>query len=487
MLFHTWSFALFFAVVLAGFFALGRTRYWMHWVLGASYAFYAFQTVPMQGTGASADWWRLFYLGLVILSTALDFQVVNCMARLTGDAVKRKRKRKQWLAVSLVNNLGLLAFFKYALFFRDNANALLASMGLGLEVPHPDVLMPPGLEYLLPVGISFYTFQSMSYTIDFYRGKIDREPSFLRFATFVAFFPQLVAGPIERSSNLLPQFRRMPQATVEQFSEGASLFLVGLFKKVACANYLSLYVERIYSDPGQASGAALMLGTFCFAWQIYFDFSGYTDMARGVARFMGFRLMLNFNHPYLATGLSDFWGRWHISLSTWFRDYVYVPLGGNRLGEARTCLNLFIVFVISGIWHGAAWTFVIWGLLHAIGTIATRALERSDWYRDHFPDMLKRLWVFTFVLLGWVFFRAESLDDALLILRRIFTTPWTDPECPLLMLSLIFAVWIYQFIAESKARWLLESAPCKIILAAAMILYLMFCSTGGGAFIYFQF
>ena len=485
MLFHTWPFALFFAIVVMGFFALGRTRYWTHWLLASSYAFYAFQTVSIEGSGASTHWWRLFYLGLVVFSTALDFFVVKQMAKIPADS--GSRQRRWWLTASLVNNLGLLAFFKYALFFRENANSLLARFGIGLELPHPDALMPPGLEYLLPVGISFYTFQSMSYTIDFYRGRIQREPSFVRFATFVAFFPQLVAGPIERSSNLLPQFRRIPQATAEQFSEGASLFLVGLFKKVACANYLSFYVERIYSSPGEANGAALLVATFCFAWQIYFDFSGYTDMARGVARFMGFRLMLNFNHPYLATGLSDFWGRWHISLSTWFRDYVYVPLGGNRRGELRTCLNLLIVFVISGVWHGAAWTFVIWGFLHAIGTVATRALERSAWYRERFPTALKRLWVFTFVLLGWVFFRAESLEDALLILRRIFTAPWSDPECPLLMFGLIFAVWVYQFLSESRARSLLESAPCKIILASAMMLYLIFCSTGGGAFIYFQF
>jgi alginate O-acetyltransferase complex protein AlgI len=481
MLFHTWSFAAFFAIVLAGFFGLGRTRYWVHWLLFASYCFYAA--------------WHPVYLVLIVFSTALDFWVVEAMGKAPKqeeDHGKTKRgrfdRRKQWLVVSIANNLGLLAFFKYALFFRENANALLQSAGLTWQVPHPDFAFQfIGLEYILPVGISFYTFQSMSYTIDFYRGRIPREPSFVRFATFVAFFPQLVAGPIERSSNLLPQFRRAPQASPEQFSEGASLFLVGLFKKVACANYLSYYVERIYSAPGEANGAALFLATFCFAWQIYFDFSGYTDMARGVARFMGFRLMLNFNHPYLATGLSDFWARWHISLSTWFRDYVYVPLGGNRKGELRTLVNLLIVFVVSGIWHGAAWTFVIWGALHAVGTVATRALERSSFYREKLPAMMKRLWVFVFVLVGWVFFRAETLDDAFLIFRRMFTEPWADPQCPVLMLGLVFAVWVYEFMSESRFRSVLETAAVRVILAASMILYLIFASTSGGEFIYFQF
>ena len=474
MLFHTWSFALFFVIVAAVFFALARTRYWIPWLLVASYAFYAA--------------WHPGYLVLIIFSTAIDFETVRRMDRFPGKGSEARRKRKRFLIISLANNLGLLAFFKYTLFFRDNANAFLARLGADFQIASPEQWFSAvGLEFILPVGISFYTFQSMSYTIDFYRGQIKREPSFVRFATFVAFFPQLVAGPIERSSNLLPQFRRVPFPSAENFSEGASLFLVGLFKKVACANHLSLYVERIYGAPEEANGAALLLATFCFAWQIYFDFSGYTDMARGIARCMGFRLMLNFNHPYLATSLTDFWGRWHISLSTWFRDYVYIPLGGNRRGEARTCMNLCIVFVVSGIWHGAAWTFVIWGLLHAIAIVTTRPLERSTFYHQRIPAFIKRAWVFMFILFSWVFFRAESLEDASIVIKRIFTASWSDPQCPPMMLLLVFSVWAYQFLSECPARKLLETPPVKISLAAAMILYLMFCATGGGEFIYFQF
>src|SRR5213596_1208777 len=231
----------------------------------------------------------------------------------------------------------------------------------------------------------------MSYTIDAYRGDIQTERSFVRFLTFVSFFPQLVAGPIERARNLLPQLQKEPQITREDVGDGLSLFLVGFFKKVALADYLALYVDNVYAAPGQFQAPALILATVAFGWQIYFDFSGYTDMARGIARLMGFHLMLNFNNPYTATGLGDFWNRWHISLSTWFKDYLYFPLGGSRGGTWRTYRNMFLTMVISGIWHGAAWTFVIWGALHALGVMITRELERSAFYRERVPKLLKQL------------------------------------------------------------------------------------------------
>ena len=461
MLFHTWTFLCFFALVLAGFFALRKTSLWLHWLLLASYVFYG--------------WWNPYYLILIIYSTALDYFAVQMMDQ-------PRARRRLWLWLSIINNLSLLFFFKYAGFFIENLNA---HFGLGL--PLPENLMPFGLEYLLPVGISFYTFQSMSYTIDFYRGEIEREKSFVRFATFVSFFPQLVAGPIERAKNLLPQFLKTPKVTRANFADGLSLFVVGLFKKLALANYLALYVERVYGAPGDFGGAALAVGTFAFAWQIYFDFSGYTDMARGVARMMGFRLMLNFNNPYLATGLGDFWSRWHISLSTWFRDYVYIPLGGNRAGAQRMYLSLLATFVISGLWHGAAWTFLVWGALHGVGLVATRGLEHSDWYREKLPCFVKRTAVFLFVCLAWIFFRAESMPDAWLILSRIFGAAWTDPQMPLLMLALVGVAWAYQFMHESRWQSLLQPAWVRVGLMVGMLIYLCLCSSGGGAFIYFQF
>ena len=516
MLFHTWTFLLFFAVTIAGFWALRPTRFWLHWILLASAVFYG--------------WWHPYYLLLVFYSTALDYFIVGWMERetrlakpgwrmvasfavfvgsvLIGLLVPAgwgglamavgffavvlavghwRRSRRCWLVVSVINNLSVLVFFKYAAFAIENLNALLAQVGASL-LPSAEALMPPGWEYMLPVGISFYTFQSMSYTIDFYRGNIAREPSFVRFATFVTFFPQLVAGPIERAKTLLPQFSKRPRVTVADICDGVSLFLVGLFKKVSLANYLGLYVDRIYSEAATQGGAALALATFAFGWQIYFDFSGYTDMARGVARCMGFRLMLNFRNPYLAVSLADFWSRWHISLSTWFRDYLYIPLGGNRVGSLKFCRNLLITFIVSGLWHGGAWTFLIWGVLHGLGLIVNRALEQVGWWRDGCPCLLKRLGVFVFVCFAWVFFRAESLGQAVEILQRIFTMGWVDPQMPLLLLLLVVSVWVYQFIYESPLRAWLEKMPIKVALTVAMILWLLLFAPGAGEpFIYFQF
>jgi len=533
MLFHTWPFLIFLLVVLPVFYALRGTRLWIPWLMIASYFFYG--------------WWNPYYLLLVIYSTFLDYFVVALMdhcrndggkvdvvGRLTrlafDDGVLKAAfvisalataacvllavlgpptlrptmgllglilllmalgalwsSRKIWLLISLFNNLALLLFFKYARFVIENLNTVLASMHLSFKLSDPSTLMPFGFAYVLPVGISFFTFQSMSYSIDFYLGNVQRERNFLRFATFVCFFPQLMAGPIERAKHLLPQFYQFPPIRLQNFTDGLSLFLLVLFKKLALANYLSFYVERVYDNPKNYGAPALMMATFAFAWQIFFDFSGYTDMARGVARLMGFNLILNFNNPYLATGLGDFWSRWHISLSSWFRDYVYIPLGGNRGGPLKTYRNLFVTFLVSGIWHGAAWTFAIWGVLHAAGVIITRELERSEFYRERVPKIVKQLGVFVFVCFAWIFFRAESLSDAWLIIGRIFTAIWQDPYMPMLMIALVLTVWVYQFAYESRFRPLLRASPVRVGLAVCMVLYMCLFSAGGGAFIYFQF
>ncbi|MFC1574649.1 MBOAT family O-acyltransferase [Gemmatimonadota bacterium] len=458
MLFHSWVFLLFFLTFYAVFLLFKNTRFKDPWLLVCSYVFYG--------------WWNPLYLVLIAWSTTVDFSMVSLMAR--------SRRRRLWLSLSVINNLALLGFFKYGAFVADNLNHLLSSVGLAYSLPHPGVL--------LPVGISFYVFQSLSYTIDFYRGKIEKEKSLIRYATFVSLFPQLVAGPVERAGNLLPQLRRKVTLTRQDVSDGLSLFVVGLFKKVALADYLALYVDRIYDVPEQFGGTALFFATFAFGWQIYFDFSGYTDMARGIGRLIGIRLMLNFNNPYLATGLGDFWNRWHISLSSWFKDYVYIPLGGNRKGVSATYRNMALTMVISGLWHGAAWTFVIWGALHALGRFATRELERTDLYRTRVPRLAKQILVFAFVTFTWIFFRAASLDDALLIVTRIFSDGWVDPQFPLLMLLLILSVWLYQFTMESRFKPILTAAPVRIGLAVGMILYMtLFASASTQAFIYFQF
>ncbi|HBF03316.1 MAG TPA: membrane-bound O-acyltransferase family protein [Verrucomicrobiales bacterium] len=536
MLFHTWTFLFFFLVILAGHAVLGRSRLGIPWLLMASYVFYG--------------WWHPAYLGLIFYSTLLDYWVVHWMDQcprkpadtdlaskwnlfwgrnapstglrsalwsgrilsllgiwmvtwahsswmalgsllgllgLTMIWAAISRSRKVWLWASMINNLSLLFYFKYADFFIENANLLWAQIGLEVRWPDASTWMPMGMEYLLPVGISFYTFQSMSYTIDFYRGTLARETHFLRFATYVSFFPQLVAGPIERASSLLPQLAKPRPMRAEAVAEGASLFLIGLFKKLALANYLSFYVERVYAMPEDHAASALLLATIAFAWQIYFDFSGYTDMARGIARIMGYELMLNFNHPYLATSLSDFWSRWHISLSTWFRDYVYIPLGGNRKGKRLGGLFLMITFLTSAVWHGAAWTFVIWGALHALGTFVNRWLSHADWYQECLPLFIKRLLVFGFVCLAWVFFRASSVADAWLILSRMVSGPWSDPAMPLLMMGLVAGVWLYQWVQESRWRSWTQTPLFKVTTAIAMLLWLCFFSSSGGDFIYFQF
>lgn len=482
MLFHTWVFFSFFLIVYPIFLLVRRNNRLMNlWLMLTSYVFYG--------------WWNPWYLLLLFGTSAIDYFMVVLMER-------KQSTRKLWLVISLVSNFGFLGYFKYSGFLTDNLNVLFARTGLSFALPDPafypnaflGLFHAPDDWYfqhvILPIGISFHTFQSMSYTIDAYRGTIQTERSFVRFLTFVSFFPQLVAGPIERASNLLPQLRQTPPLIWQDITDGLSLFLVGFFKKVALADYLAKYVDPVYGNPGQFQASALILATVAFGWQIYFDFSGYTDMARGIALLMGFRLMLNFNNPYAATGLGDFWNRWHISLSTWFKDYLYFPLGGSRRGPLRTYFNMFVTMLVSGIWHGAAWTFVIWGALHALGRCLTREVEQTTFYRESIPRLAKQLFVFAFVSFTWIFFRAQGLDDAWLVISRIFTTAWTDPRFPLLMANLILAVWMYQLLytSQSALRPLLDAASVRVGLAILMVTYLaVIAQPSTKQFIYFQF
>ena len=488
MLFHTWVFLVFCLIVFPVYLLVRKNNQLMNlWLMIASYTFYG--------------WWNPWYLLLLFGTSAIDYLMVVLMER-------RQSTRKVWLIISLVSNFGFLAYFKYSGFITDNLNALLARAGFSYALPDPAFYPNAMLHFfgapddwlfktvILPIGISFHTFQSMSYTIDAYRGTIQTERSFVRFLTFVSFFPQLVAGPIERASNLLPQLQRTPPIRRQDIMDGLSLFLVGFFKKVALADYLAKYVDPIYASPDKFDAPALILATVAFGWQIYFDFSGYTDMARGIARVMGFHLMLNFNNPYAATGLGDFWARWHISLSTWFKDYLYFPLGGSRHGTLLTYRNMFLTMVISGVWHGADWTFVIWGALHALGRCLTRELEQTAFYKERVPTLVKQAWVFVFVTFTWIFFRSQGdfehsgLENAWLVISRIFTAAWTDPRCPVLMVALVLAVWLYQLLYTSRLRLagFLAWSPVRVGLAAAMIAYLaIVAQPSTKAFIYFQF
>jgi D-alanyl-lipoteichoic acid acyltransferase DltB (MBOAT superfamily) len=460
MFFHSMPFLVFFAVVFPLHFFLRKTRFMNAWLLISSYFFYA--------------WWNPVYLLLIVGTTLVDFYAVR---RMEGSP-----QRKRWLLLSLTSNLGALAFFKYAAFFTRNLDALRSQLGIPGAVPVVDPL--------LPLGISFFTFQSISYAIDVYRGTVPAERSLLRYAVYVSFFPQMISGPICRAGWLLPQFRSVPAIRTEDVTSGASLFLAGLFKKVAIADYLAMYVDRIYAAPENYKGPALAMATFAFAWQIYFDFSGYTDMARGIAKAMGFSLTPNFRAPYASSDLGEFWGRWNITISSWFRDYVYIPLGGNRQGRVRTARNVFLTMIISGIWHGASWTFLLWGAIHGVGRVATHELGPLAALIRRMPLWAQRAGVFCFVTFAWVFFRAASIGDGCLIVLRMFTSGWEDPRFPVLMLLPIAVVWTWQLAQEKErpGRRLLELSPVRVALAVFMIGYLIFVAQPDTQkFIYFNF
>ena len=401
MLFNSLEFIVFFPIVVAVYFALKPKYRWILLLL-ASYYFYMA--------------WNYKYIVLIVISTTIDY-----FAGINIYTSKNPRTRKALLLISLVANLGLLFFFKYFNFFGDSLNYLFDKINIFYNVP--------AYHYLLPVGISFYTFQTMSYTIDIYKGDQTPERHFGRFALFVSFFPQLVAGPIERSVNLLPQFRKNYDFDYERVKNGILLMVWGFFKKVVIADRLAAYVNLVYNHPQDYGGLHNIIATFFFSFQIYCDFSGYSDIAIGSALIMGYTLMTNFRRPYLSMSIREFWQRWHISLSTWFRDYVYIPLGGNRVVKWRWYYNLFITFVVSGLWHGAEWTFVVWGALHGFYLVfaiwSSKIREKFNRFIGlmKYPAVYKVsqvLITFVLVFFSWIFFRANNMRDALLVIRKTF-------------------------------------------------------------------
>jgi len=405
MLFNSIEFLIFFAVVITAYFILKSKHRWIL-LLAASYYFYMS--------------WNPAYIILIILSTVVDY-----FAGLKMGTTDDKSKRKKYLFGSLFINLGMLFFFKYYNFFNDSITYLIKEVSI---LQYGGVL--PTFDLLLPVGISFYTFQTLSYTIDVYRGKKEPERHFGIFALYVSFFPQLVAGPIERSTRLLPQFKEEYEFDYVRVTDGLKLMLWGFFKKVVVADRLAIFVNGVYNDVQGAEGIPLILATVFFAFQIYCDFSGYSDIAIGAAQVMGFNLMDNFKRPYFSKSIPEFWRRWHISLSTWFKDYVYIPLGGNKVSEVRYYANLFITFLISGLWHGAAWTFVIWGALHGfyqIFSIITKDYRfkiKDKVGITNYPTINKYIQIgITFILVdfSWIFFRANSLTDAWYIIDNLFS------------------------------------------------------------------
>ena len=401
MLFNSFIFWLFFLVVIVIYKRIGHTAQ-NRLLLVASYVFYGF--------------WDYRFLSLIFLSTVVDFFAAQYIAA-SSDNSSRKR---QWLYVSIAFNLGMLGFFKYWNFFIGEFSELLMMLGFNSSLPV--------LNVVLPVGISFYTFQTMSYTIDVYRGVTRPTDRFLDFALYVSFFPQLVAGPIERSSHLLPQVLIKRSTNGRDFSEGFYHVMTGLFKKVVIADNMAPLVNTVFSKPpSDLTGPEVVMGVYAFAFQIYGDFSGYSSIAKGIAQWMGFELMWNFKNPYFSVTPSEFWNRWHISLSSWLRDYLYIPLGGNRSGKRKTLRNLVLTMGLGGLWHGAGWTFIFWGLYHGFLLVVYRLVGVAEDLRGHeemsrlsrMKRVFKMILFFQLICVSWLFFRAESLDQVFSMLYLV--------------------------------------------------------------------
>ncbi len=473
MLFNTVQFALFFLIVYGLYLVLPH-RWQNRMLLVASYVFY--------GT------WDWRFLSLIALSTVIDY---GCGIGIQGS--QAPRRRRGFLLLSVASNLGILGFFKYYNFFTESLVALLSDFGLHASMGT--------LHIVLPVGISFYTFQTMSYTIDIYRREMEPCRNFWDFALFVSFFPQLVAGPIERASRLVPQVTSPRTITRDHIAQGIFLTVWGLYKKVVIADNLSLTVDRLFSasDPGSAG---VIVAVVLFAFQIYCDFSGYSDIARGIANLMGFDLMLNFDLPYVARSPQEFWRRWHISLSTWLRDYLYIPLGGNRKGPVRTYVNLCLTMVLGGLWHGAGWTFVLWGTYHGSLLMVHRFMDRHKLLptmRDGAVWHNRALWaaqwavMSTLTLGGWLIFRAESVGQVFSMLGSLGTLPSVGV---LAAGAAKLALYAWPLLLVQFAQWHTEDllvitrGPVWLQTSFYLCCFYMITLLGAfesNAFIYFQF
>ena len=474
MVFDSIVYAVFLPTVVAVYYCL-RHRYQNLWLLAASWFFYG--------------WWDWRFVSLLVVSTVVDFICAKSIHR-----SQNTRRRRAFLLVSVITNLSILGFFKYFNFFADSAIELFGILGF-----HPSFMT---LNVILPMGISFYTFQTMSYTIDVYRRRSEPCRDLVSFAVYVSFFPQLVAGPIERASRLLPQIENPRSVKLRDLREGGVLILIGLFKKMAIADSIAPLVETRFADPGALAGFDLLLGLYLFAIQIYCDFSGYSDIARGSAKLLGVDLMVNFRRPYFATSITEFWRRWHISLSSWLRDYLYIPLGGNRGGTFLTYRNLMLTMLIGGLWHGASWAFVVWGGLHGLYLAVHKAIggPKGDHTRDKgVLASINHLWkgiaTFHLVCLTWIFFRARSFGDAWEYLHRIFVWPSTftlEPTTAIrlvILLGVIFLVEMYQSRTDDELS-ILRLRPVVRGVVYAVLIVVMIALGGMDAeipFIYFQF
>ncbi len=473
MLFNSYIFWAFFAIVLLLYNRTGHQAQ-NRLLLVASYIFYGY--------------WDYRFLSLILLSTVIDFFIA-----LAIDATPDSKKKKRLLFLSVAANLSFLGFFKYYNFFSQELLDILVMV-------YPQASLPV-LNIVLPVGISFYTFQTLSYTIDTYYGKLKPTNKFLDYALFVSFFPQLVAGPIERAQRLLPQILEVRKASEYNFSHGFFLVISGLFKKVVIADNMAVIVNVIFSKPAtELTGPEIIVGVYAFAFQIYGDFSGYSSIAKGVAKWMGFDLMWNFKNPYFSISPSDFWNRWHISLSSWLRDYLYIPLGGNRFGTFATFRNLLITMFLGGLWHGANWTFILWGLFHGAVLIIYRVVEiiagNNHFSGDLHPirRLIYILIMFHIICLSWLFFRAESANQIFEMLYIVATSlQWTSYTSYALLNILFFAIplLIFEYWTEKTGDLLILCRSNSLVQAVCYsymtFMLIIFPPLQKQVFIYFQF
>jgi alginate O-acetyltransferase complex protein AlgI len=473
MCFNSYDFALFFAALFPAYWLLGKwPRMQNVLLLGAGYYFYAC--------------WNPKFLALLALSTVMDF---GC--GLWVDRLENPKSRRTVLSLSILLNLGMLGYFKYFNFFAESLQAVMSRAGLSIPLRH--------LEVVLPIGISFYTFQSMSYVIDVYRREIPPTRNLVQFALFVSFFPHLVAGPIMRPTTLLPQVACRRRFALPRFYDGAYLIFWGLVEKVVVADNLAVVANDLFGRWQTLDGGLALLAIYAFAFQIFGDFSGYTNMARGIAKCLGFELSLNFRLPYFATSPRDFWSRWHISLSQWLRDYLYIPLGGSRRGNLLTCRNVMLTMLLGGLWHGAQWTFVVWGLYHGLLLVLHRlaspwldriqpigTIDRACW------NGLRIVVTFHLVCLGWLIFRADSLGQAAGMLGAIVYRPAIPAAAYLVPVALtIIPLWVVQYLQHAsndldviaRTPWYVRSA----FYTACFYAIVLVGQPAGQQFIYFQF
>jgi alginate O-acetyltransferase complex protein AlgI len=466
MLFFTFPFLCFFAVVFAVYWSLPRHRWRMAWLLAASFAFYMS--------------WNPWLILLVLASASIDYVVALALERTAAP-----RRRRLLVALSVCANLGFLAYFKYANFFLASADALLRRFGVS-TASH-------ALSVVLPLGISFYTFEAISYVVEVYRGRIRAVRNPLDYALYIMFFPHLIAGPIVRPRDFLPQLGRPKRWNWDRAQLGVQFFLVGLFKKVVLADHLAAAADPVFAEPGRWGAAAVWVGVLSYAGQIYCDFSGYSDMAVGLAHLLGFKLPANFRRPYFALGPGEFWRRWHVSLSSWLRDYLYVPLGGNRGGRWATYRNLTLTMLLGGLWHGANWTFILWGGYHGLLLALERAVSLPRWLRGAAWRPLGVAATFLAVCVGWVLFRAQSFADAAAVLAGLVRPGGLslDPALAATAVACLVAVFAGHLAgALLDVRRIERRLPAPALaaaLASLLLLILLLQPEDGKGFIYFQF